>query len=77
MVDTEGVERESLIVKSTGIGEAEDEEEEEEEEELDTTLISNPITIGDTATAISNNSSVIIKDTVTSASTNNIISNHV
>ncbi|XP_071540147.1 solute carrier family 35 member F5 isoform X2 [Panulirus ornatus] len=76
LVDTEGVERESLIVNSAGIGEAEDEEE-EDEEELDTTLISNPITISDTATVISNNSSIIVNDTATSTSANNIISNHV
>lgn len=47
LVDTEGLERESLIVNETGVDEAE----EEDEEEVDTTGINNAIVITDNASA--------------------------
>nr|XP_045593305.1 solute carrier family 35 member F5-like isoform X1 [Procambarus clarkii] len=76
LVDTEGLERESLIVNSDDIDEGE-EEEEEEEEELDTTLISDSITVSNTATVIISNSSILTNDTATPTSTNNVNTNHV
>ncbi|XP_042242566.1 solute carrier family 35 member F5-like [Homarus americanus] len=74
LVDTEGVERESLIVNSADNDEAEDEE---EEEELDTTLINNSFTINSSATVISSNSSIVGNDTATPAPISNILTNHV
>ncbi|XP_042856729.1 solute carrier family 35 member F5-like isoform X2 [Penaeus japonicus] len=47
LVDTEGVERESLIVNETGLDEVED----EDEEEVDTTCINNAIIITDNTSA--------------------------
>ncbi|XP_069947316.1 solute carrier family 35 member F5 isoform X2 [Cherax quadricarinatus] len=74
LVDTEGLERESLIVNSDDMDEGEDEE--DEEEELDTTLINNSITVHNTATVHISNSP-IINNTAIPTSTNHIITNHV
>ncbi|KAK4295034.1 hypothetical protein Pmani_032369 [Petrolisthes manimaculis] len=72
LVDTEVVERESLIVNGVDLDGCED----EDEDELDTTLVTNPVNNTFSPTLLTSDSS-IGSDSVISPAANNLYTNHV
>lgn len=78
MVDTEGMERESLIINASDAEGGDDIEKEEEEEELDTTLLNSNTKVNSIPVANGNNSSSVDYESVTQDYTNRpVISDHV
>lgn len=73
-MDTDGVERESLIVSADDL----EGEKEEEEEELDTTLLNNTRTVSSVSVANGNNSFSVDGESVTQVNSNrHSITDHV